>query len=248
MSIACKGRNPSDFFSAYPDSMKLTVNKLCSNSDALLLLDSIKKQLGKISIQIGDCNDQKALWSWKDKRITLSHTLSCSNLKAYCLFELYNASQTTDFERVAKEAESVAVLVEKFERLEHQSALKTQEMTRKIFDPKLCSDFDYTFREFSLHYALQQVLGHSGNIAKKYFPNQRYRGTFCYSLSELTSKEKELLYSLLYLYLRRGDQKNSESKKVSFETFFAALKKLSKTDLQYEKVIKSASILFKKAS
>jgi hypothetical protein len=101
-------------------------------------------------------------------------------------------------------------MVEKFERLEHQSALKTKQILRKYFSQKDWDavPFAYVPDDFLSHYVIQQLSGHSNRIHTRYasiFPDQTYRGTLGKPIPE---DEKKYLQALVDIKSRKKD-KNS---------------------------------------
>lgn len=157
-------------------------------------------------ITIRPSEDDFTRWSWIKNVIELGPKAlkSPADTLAYLIFELNNAIQTFDFQKVILNSKTVDELVEGIERCEYISAIKTNRLVINI----LGGDQEFFYRHvpesFKHHYALQQILGHSQDIAAKYRPDEPYMGT--HEINKLDQKGKELLYALFYSHLRREDE------------------------------------------
>lgn len=256
------------FFTSYPSFLGDSLKKICSNSSVLSMLKKIHTQLGKIAIKIGSnkINTSEASWSWEDKTITLNsafYSYPQAKQITSIIFELCNAEQSDDFKALPHEASTkVDDFVFFFEKLEHRSALKTKLIADQILD-KDENRFQCVQEDFNLHYALQQISGHSEFIAHHYFPDKPYRGSLSYPLEELKDpKIRRYLYALLYYYQRIKTcaselASGSEPEKANyilerhestalheFNAIMALITERSKTDSSFKKVLDCAHLLF----
>lgn len=201
---------PNLYFSSYPPHLQLALAKLCKHPDALFLLDKVSKQHGKIGVKYQPTNGQSATWDWEKKVIELNPKLaksSAENQVAYILFELFNAANTDEFLKVINDVKNPELFVESFEKLEHESALKTRKLARAIFGHEAEFDLQYIFTDFHLHYALEQISGHSEEIAQNHLKDAAdYQGTLYYPLSELQLEERIYLYGLLYHKMQKDSK------------------------------------------
>ena len=238
------------FFSSHPSCLDSIVNTLYLNPDTFDLLKTINSQVGKISIEIIAHQKEKALWNWNEKKIKLNASFVSSsreNKIAFLIFEFYNASHTCNFIKLIKNAKNVEDFVKHFEKIEYLSALKTKKVAITILGRCTEFDFKYVYQDFSLHYALQQISGHSEWIARQYFPSKNYRGTLYHPLDKLDIKARKCLYSLLYYYLRDGEKDNkNNSGNTNFDTVFETIKKRSSENPICKKVLECAIPLFPK--
>ena len=237
---------PIDRFSSIscPDSLNPYVQKLSANPS----IQDILNQVGKIKIVLSDCNGRNGLWSWKERTIKIDPKQlknSEANTIATIVFELCNALQTPRFERMIAKEPNVEDFVRSFEKTEYHSAQLTKELVPQIIGKEADFDFQHISPNFTLHYALNQIDGHSEWIAKAYFPTQSYRGTLHHPLSDLNQYARELLYSLLYCQIRGTTLLlTGESTPIGFTQIMCALKASSKTDLTAKKVLECAKDLF----
>lgn len=88
------------------------------------------------------------------------------------LFEMANLYQKNDFRCLVRNIRSLSPdsFVEKYEGIEHQSALICKKILRSFFPQDQWTKFPLTYTpdNFRLHYLLQQLAGHSGNVYQKY--------------------------------------------------------------------------------
>ena len=191
------------------------------------LLTKIEAQHGKFKIEMADCGECKACWSWKKNTIELDPRLledTEANRIAYIVFELYNAFQVAHFQSVIKDYQDVDPL---------------------IIGQDTEFEFKHVSPEFSYHYALNQVTGHSERIATMYFPRQKYRGTLYHPLEALDQSARELLHNLLYCHVRkRGVRLDGQANPVSFDEIVKALENHSKQNPTYKKTLECAASLF----
>jgi len=235
--------------SSYPIALESTVSKLFSNEKLQRILQVVERQVGKIKIEVTNCNGNKALWSWKEKTIKLDTSLlngSAENQLAYLVFELFNALQTSEFKRLVEETSDVEELVLNVEILEHKSALKTKEIIPQIVGESAEFAFKYIDPEFKYHYALDQISGHAEWLARSYFPAQSYRGNLFHPIASLDKKARELLYALLYYKMRKTPipKKDKSSQDINFDKIMSALKENSPFDTTTRKVLDCANHLF----
>lgn len=203
MSISClKSVNCADS----SEVIKKALYRLKSDQEGAVLINTFEDQGAKILIaNIGDL-ETAAKVSLKDKIIWMNP----NNLKSEeevldnLVFELFNFSQIAKIKDLTYESKSVDELVEGLEKLEYLSAIKTKQLVSKILGPNAefeCKHIPETFKHF---YALQQLTGHSERIAKRYRPNEVFRGSFAHPLASLDELAREYLHGLLYCFLR-GD-------------------------------------------
>lgn len=253
---ALRGCEPSTcFFTHYPPSLDSALKKITSSPDRELneILAKIRKQFGKINIEIGPCSGNKALWILKSRTVKIDTSVlkkSEANIIAYIVFELINASKTTDFKAIIANVNDVENFVRSIEQVEYNNGLSTKKIVSKIVGTEADFDFKHICPTFDLHYALDQIKGHSERLAKTFFPSNEYRGTLAYPLKELDRTSKEVLYELFQLKVEctAGPKGISKSKSPNFEDFVNALSERAKTDpAKYKKAYECSKALFHKS-
>lgn len=230
--------NPDLYFESYPSQLTPVLKDLCRNSSSKEILSKIVAEQGKLTVRYHDFNDM-AEWDWKKKTISLNTALMLAtkaNQLAYLLFEICNASKTAEFTQIIQNTTNVEEFVERFERLEHQSALKTNELAVAILGENESFHLKYINPDFTHHYALEQISGHSEQIASRYFPGQPYEGTLYHRLSALSIRERVQIYALLYHRLRSSPQE--------FGARLMSLRKIAALDASYRKAVDCALQLF----
>lgn len=222
--------------------LALNFHKASASMGSVLEADAVQSNfdselLENVSLETSDTQGHKALCRYHSRVIVLSpkfDELSKHDQFAYIAFELYNLAKADRFEKVIQTADSVDILVRDIELLEHDSALQTQELMKRVF--KNCVDYElkHVDRNFDSFYALEQLEGHSQWIAKKYRPNEEYRGTIADKLEGLSSEDRETLYALLYAH--RHDPE-------CFEELYQALTSMSH-DSNWAKIYACAEKIF----
>jgi hypothetical protein len=233
--------------SSYPVVLESTMSKIFSNEEMQRYMQVIERQLGGINIEVADCRGNTALWSWKKKSIKLDNFLlkgSEENKLGYLIFELFNALQTPEFERLAEKHTDVNQFVLDVEKLEHGSALKTKDIIPQILGENAEFDLKYVDPEFRYHYALDQISGHAEWLAKRYYPEQTYRGTLFHSVTTLDRKTREILYALLYCNNRKTQVSKKLDPDLDFDEIISDLNASASSDESSQKALDCANHLF----
>ncbi|CRX37661.1 hypothetical protein [Estrella lausannensis] len=228
------------YFSTYPPNLQPALENLCRHPDAIHILDKVVDLHGKIAIVHGQDYERAATWDWNTKVIALNTQLANSSLAnrvTYVLFELCNAAQTEEFIQIINHVQDPEELVRNIEKLEHQSALKTRSIALSIFGEHAEFDLKHIHTDFNLYYALEQISGHSEEIAKRFISNPRdYQGNLYYPLSELHQAARNYLYALLYYNLHKND--------LAFTHFLDILRAGASADDSERKAVDCALLLF----
>ncbi|WP_420420706.1 hypothetical protein [Simkania sp.] len=194
--------------------------------------------LDQVSFEISDSQEHKALCRYEERVIVLGprfDQLSEPDQFAYVAFELYNLMKARQFEAIIQSSDSVDVLVQNIEQLEHGSALQTQALAREVLGTDVDYELKHVDRDFDSFYAFEQLKGHSQWLAKKYRPQERYLGTIAAILERMTQADKESVYTLLHA--RHHDPER-------FEKLYQVLTRASKTDPSWANVYACAQAIF----
>lgn len=225
----------------YPEQLSPSIEQIYAKPALRALVD----QVGKIQIKIADCEGHPAKWCWGDKTIKLDPKLhrSQADLIASLVFELFNALQTAALEKAVETSSDVEKVVCSIEKIEYNSALLTNAAMKLIRVGDSEHDFSHVSSTFNIHYALNQISGHSEWLAKAYCPDQKFKGTFPIPLSELTQESRQLIGHLIRAK-ELGSQKIVCGKKVGFEDYIDALKQKAGSNDTYKKVLECINSLF----
>jgi len=189
-------RSPIQFLS-YHESLKEPVQKALACPQVLQLLQLIER---KIHIEVTDRIKGDAEWFWEKSIICLSPKLlqrAQANWIGAIVFELCNAFYTSEFQRVINSTQDTEKLVRSIEWIEHRSALLTHSMMLQIVSQDVEHDFDFIIPDFEVHYALNQISGHSEAIAEQHSSKANYRGTLYYPLAELDKNARLIIKHLI---------------------------------------------------
>lgn len=220
------------FFSAVPAKLIPAVQSILRLPEARELLHEVCAQ-GKVRIELQyDRQGFEALWNQEQRTIVLN-TAHCRDMgsRIRCLlFELHNAraaSQFTHTDHLALSGRvSINSYVESIERIEHMNVLQTarllnQGIARGIFPSDAFWDMMHDFTD---HYKMQQLTGHSQQIAQTYYilcddsRRSPFRGTIS-QLGRLSAKDKEVLTQYLWTKasLTQGDERERRDAAAFFE-------------------------------
>lgn len=197
-----------------------------------------KLDLLEISFETSDTQGHKSLCRYKDRVVVLSREfkeLPEIDQIAYIAFELYNLTKGEEFEVLIQGSASVDDLVRAVERLEHGSALQTQELVKKHFGANVDYELKHVAPNFDSFYALEQLKGHSQWIAKKYRPHETFHGTIAETVAKMMPDEHDSLYSLLHAEHHDPGR---------FKKLYAALTSASKEDSSWANVYQCAQTIF----
>lgn len=233
------------FFHSYPIELQESIDIICTST----LFPKLLQTIDLIDIRTDETGSAKAAWNWKERTIKVHPDLlsdSKVNQVAYLVFELFNAMQTQQFEKAIEEAVDVNSFVASFEKLEYVSSLSTQKILLELFAGEAESDFEYICPRFREHYALNQIQGHSEQIARAYFPSESYRGTLYHPLQKLDPIARDLLYCLLYSKITGKPVRIKGSiRAFNFEEIFSALQRHAGAKDSYQKALDCANHLFR---
>lgn len=199
------------FFSAVPSELIPVVQAILRLPEARELLQEVCAQ-GRVRIEL-QYNRQgfEALWNQEQRMIVLN-TAQCRGMgsRIRCLlFELHNARAASQFTHTDHLALSGRVsktsYVEAIERIEHTNVLQTAQLLNKgtargLFPSDAHWDIMHDFTD---HYKMQQLTGHSQQIAQTYNMlcndgrRSPFRGTIS-QLGQLSAKDKEVLTQYLW--------------------------------------------------
>ncbi|WP_420421773.1 hypothetical protein [Simkania sp.] len=178
----------------------------------------------------------KGRWDWESKRLELNPSVldEAANALTYLVFELFNAFQTAEFQKVASDpCLSLDERVEQVERLEHASALKAKELGLRLFGKDTEFDYKYVSEDFSHYYLAQQLSNHAGRIAAKCAnEGEEYIGTP--GVKDLDQNGKDYLYALLFHAVRLKESPEHENQ---FTQTLSAIKRLAPINETCQKVL-----------
>ncbi len=169
---------------------------------------------------LAECTDRKIILDPSLFRNKLNNI--CPQLIESILFEMNNLKLKGLFDDLINNAKSLTPdeFVEKFERLEHLSALETKRALREIFPSEdwHCFPFAYVTENFDLHYLMQQTGEHSLGIWMR-FPYLFNRSdTYIGTWKPVPLDEKKFVIDLLNCQIDMDDpdQFVSETSKKNF--------------------------------
>lgn len=153
----------------------------------------------------------EAMWESGMRKIAIdgrTHT-DQGRLLCHLLFELTNAVSEPKYQELYWMARNGYIdcdtYVEAVEKIEHENMIHTVDMIEEgigtgIFPPSARWEIIY---DFSIHYKIQQLTGHSLCIAEEYQDMTRQRGFSTYrgtvkNLKKMSNREKTSLAELLY--------------------------------------------------
>lgn len=174
----------------------------------------ISTKIGTISILIGSCQFL-ASSNLTDKQITIDQRLlQKKSRRMYplvidaILFEMCNLEQTSTIHDLVNQAGSLTPneFIEKFERIEFQSALKTSQILRKYIPMKDWHRYPLAIMHtgFHLHYLMQQTIGHSHKIWERFA--HLFNPAVYYEGSWLPVPEDEKPYIIALISCRSGQE------------------------------------------
>jgi hypothetical protein len=225
----------------YPEQLSSPIERIYANPALRALIN----QIGEIQIKIADCEGHPAKWCWGEKTIKVDPNLHETepDMIASLVFELFNAFQTPALKKAVDTKADVEDLVRSIEKIEYHSAILTNAAMKSTCLDGVEHDFFHVSPDFEIHYALNQVAGHSEWLAKTYCPDQKLRGTLAIPLSELDREARQLIGHLIRAK-DLGSQKMVNGKKAAFEDFIYALKQKSRANKTYKKVLECVEGLF----
>ncbi len=215
-------------FASYPQKLKPVVETIQSLPEGRALIVAASKE-GPIRLALFNDSRFGACWNNQERIIALDPQTNASMGKAInsLIFELHNAKndkKLTQLYRLAANRQiDKEAFVESVERVEYENALETCRLLRKGIERKVFpKDADWQiFRSFEDHYSIQQMTGHSQQIAESYDDLTRARTSKPYigtlgKYHKLSEKNKEDL--VRYFYLKNDLQSPLEKERLQAQT------------------------------
>ncbi len=207
-----------------------------------VLQSEIGAALGNTTLQVGNCHGPLALCFYEKRIIQLDPSLfekSPEDQLAYVVFELFNASKNQLFKNVVSDSLTVDCLVEKIERLEHDSALQTKRVLLKVYGKHCKFELQNTPEDFRHFYALEQLKGHAQWIGKKYMPELDYQGSLPHPVEMIDSLGRNILLGLLF----HNNKEDQESRR-QFTEIYRNLRMRAIFDQSFQITLDCANDLF----
>lgn len=162
-------------FASFPESLKGVVEAIYRLPEGRKLIEEASQQ-GKIRLALDKGAEFEAFWDSGTRTVALNPRKNISDgiRIASIVFELHNAKASNDLVRLTQRALKGHVTkeayVEGIERLEHKNALAAARILKKgITQSFFPQEANWpVFRSFDDHYLVQQITGHSQEIARNY--------------------------------------------------------------------------------
>lgn len=151
-----------------------------------------------------------AMWECSGRQIIIDRSFSTdpSTILRYLLFELHNAISESKYQELYEMAANAEIdcetYVETIEKIEHENMIDTVSILEKgismgVFPESVQWEM---IHDFAIHYKIQQLTGHSLQIAKEYQDISKnsfslYKGTV-ENLEKMSQSEKRDLALFLY--------------------------------------------------